>query len=192
MYDEPELFADRIHIEQLEIFARVGVPEKERASAQRSSDPVQFDWRFYPCDIKGSIAKVADPAKAGILTADEREKIDNGLREIDAGIESGKFEWDQSLEDMHMNIEAALTKRIGAAGAKLHTARSRNDQVALDLRLYVKAEIAELGVGLRSLQTALLDLAEQHVDVVMPGYTHLQRAQPIFLAHYLLAQIEGF
>jgi argininosuccinate lyase len=91
-----------------------------------------------------------------------------------------------------MNIEAALVKRIGAAGAKLHTARSRNDQVALDLRLYVKAEIAELSAGLRSLQTALLNLSEQHVDVVMPGYTHLQRAQPIFLAHYLLAQIEAF
>jgi argininosuccinate lyase len=160
--------------------------------AQRYSESVSFDWRLYPYDIAGSIAHAAALAQAGILTADEREKIDNGLREIEAEIESGKFEWDQSLEDMHMNIEAALTKRVGAAGAKLHTARSRNDQVALDLRLYVKAEIPELGAGLRSLQTALLDLAEQHVDVVMPGYTHLQRAQPIFLAHYLLAQIEAF
>ena len=160
--------------------------------AQRYSESVSFDWRLYPYDIAGSIAHAAALAQAGILTADEREKIDSGLREIEAEIESGKFEWDQSLEDMHMNIEASLTKRIGVAGAKLHTARSRNDQVALDLRLYVKAEIAELDVGLRSLQTALLDLAEQHVDVVMPGYTHLQRAQPIFLAHYLLAQIEAF
>src|SRR5437868_1894675 len=160
--------------------------------AQRYSESVSFDWRLYPYDIAGSIAHAAALAQAGILTADEREKIDNGLREIEAEIESGKFKWDQSLEDMHMNIEASLTKRIGVAGAKLHTARSRNDQVALDLRLYVKAEIAELGVGLRSLQTALLDLAEQHVDVVMPGYTHLQRAQPVFLAHYLLAQIEAF
>src|SRR6266568_1937957 len=160
--------------------------------AQRYSESVSFDWRLYSYDIAGSIAHATALAQAGILTADEREKIDNGLREIEAEIESGKFKWDQSLEDMHMNIEASLTKRIGVAGAKLHTARSRNDQVALDLRLYVKAEIAELGVGLRSLQTALLDLAEQHVDVVMPGYTHLQRAQPIFLAHYLLAQIEAF
>src|SRR5438105_11375989 len=160
--------------------------------AQRYSESVSFDWRLYPYDIAGSIAHAAALAQAGILTADEREKIDNGLREIEAEIESGKFKWDQSLEDMHMNIEASLTKRIGVAGAKLHTARSRNDQVALDLRLYVKAEIPELGVGLRSLQTALLDLAEQHVDVAMPGYTHLQRAQPIFLAHYLLAQIEAF
>src|SRR5207249_6123170 len=160
--------------------------------AQRYSESVSFDWRLYRYDIAGSIAHAAALAAAGILTSHERNKIDNGLREIEAEIESGKFEWDKSLEDMHMNIEAALTKRIGAAGAKLHTARSRNDQVALDLRLYVKAEIAELGAGLRSLQTALLDLAEQHVDVVMPGYTHLQRAQPIFLAHYLLAQIEAF
>src|SRR5205809_7307768 len=160
--------------------------------AQRYSESVSFDWRLYRYDIAGSIAHAAALAAAGILTSDERNKIDNGLREIEAEIESGKFEWDKSLEDMHMNIEAALTKRIGAAGAKLHTARSRNDQVALDLRLYVKAEIAELDAGLRSLQTALLGLAEQHVDVVMPGYTHLQRAQPIFLAHYLLAQIEGF
>jgi len=166
--------------------------EQAAEVAQRYSESVSFDWRLYPYDIAGSIAHAAALAQAGILTADEREKIDNGLREIEAEIESGKFKWDQSLEDMHMNIEASLTKRIGVAGAKLHTARSRNDQVALDLRLYVKAEIAELGVGLRSLQTALLDLAEQHVDVVMPGYTHLQRAQPIFLAHYLLAQIEAF
>ena len=166
--------------------------EQAAKVAQRYSESVSFDWRLYPYDIAGSLAHAAALAQAGILTADEREKIDNGLREIEAEIESGKFEWDQSLEDMHMNIEAALTKRIGAAGAKLHTARSRNDQVALDLRLYVKAEILELGAGLRSLQTALLDLAEQHVDVVMPGYTHLQRAQPIFLAHYLLAQIEAF
>ena len=166
--------------------------EQAAEVAQRYSESVSFDWRLYPYDIAGSIAHAAALAQAGILTADEREEIDNGLREIEAEIESGKFEWDQSLEDMHMNIEASLTKRIGVAGAKLHTARSRNDQVALDLRLYVKAEIAELGVGLRSLQTALLDLAEQHVDVAMPGYTHLQRAQPIFLAHYLLAQIEAF
>src|SRR5437763_13476494 len=160
--------------------------------AQRYSESVSLDWRLYRHDIAGSIAHAAALARAGVLTADESHQIENGLRVIVKQIESGKFEWDTSLEDVHMNIEAALTKRIGAAGAKLHTARSRNDQVALDLRLYVKAEIAELSAGLRSLQTALLDLAEQHVDVVMPCYTHLQRAQPVFLAHYLLAQIEAF
>ena len=160
--------------------------------ALRYGESVSFDWRLYRYDIAGSIAHAAGLARAGIITAAERRKIETGLRAIQKEIESRKFEWEQSLEDVHMNIEASLVKRIGAAGAKLHTARSRNDQVALDLRLYVKAEIAELSAGLRSLQTALLNLSEQHVDVVMPGYTHLQRAQPIFLAHYLLAQIEAF
>ena len=160
--------------------------------AQRYSESVSFDWRLYRHDIAGSVAHAAALAHAGIISADERDKIDNGLREIQKEIDSGKFQWDKSLEDVHMNIEAALTKRIGDAGAKLHTARSRNDQVALDLRLYVKAEIAEVSSGLRDLQSALLSLAEQHVDLVMPGYTHLQRAQPIFFAHYLLAQIEAF
>ena len=160
--------------------------------ALRYGESVSFDWRLYRYDITGSIAHAAALARSGIITAAERRKIETGLRAIQKEIESRKFEWEQSLEDVHMNIEAALVKRIGAAGAKLHTARSRNDQIALDLRLYVKAEIAELSAGLRSLQTALLNLSEQHVDVVMPGYTHLQRAQPIFLAHYLLAQIEAF
>jgi argininosuccinate lyase len=160
--------------------------------AQGYSESVSFDWRLYRHDIAGSIAHAAALAAAGIVTADEQQKIDDGLRAIEQEIELGKFEWDKSLEDVHMNIETTLTKRIGAAGAKLHTARSRNDQVALDLRLYVKAEIAEIGARLRLLQTTLLNLSEQHVDVVMPGYTHLQRAQPIFFAHYLLAQIEAF
>jgi argininosuccinate lyase len=159
--------------------------------AQRYSESVSFDRRLYRYDIAGSIAHAAALAQGGIITTDERQKIEDGLHAIEKEIESGKFEWDRSLEDVHMNIEAALTKRIGAAGAKLHTARSRNDQIALDLRLYVKEEITEVAVRLRSLQAALLDLAEQHVDVVMPGYTHLQRAQPIFFAHYLLAQIEA-
>jgi argininosuccinate lyase len=168
---------------------RFKVPPAE--IAQRYSASISFDRRLYRHDIAGSIAHAAALAKAGILTSDEQAKIDNGLRAIEAEIESGKFDWDEALEDVHMNIEAVLTKRIGAAGAKLHTARSRNDQVALDLRLYVKTEIAEIDARLRSLQTVLLNLAEQHIDVVMPGYTHLQRAQPIFFAHYLLAQIEA-
>src|ERR1700732_1302917 len=159
--------------------------------AQRYSQSVSFDWRLYRHDIAGSIAHAAARAHAGILTSEEREKIEKGLREIETEIESGKFEWDQSVEDVHMNIEAALTKRIGVAGAKLHTARSRNDQAALDLRLYVKAETGETRSGLCSLQSALLNLAEQHIDVLMPGYTHLQRAQPLLFAHYMLAQIEA-
>jgi len=160
--------------------------------AQRYSESVSFDWRLYHHDIAGSIAHAAALAAAGIVTTDEQQKIKNELRAIEQEIELGEFDWNKSLEDVHMNIETALTKRIGAAGAKLHTARSRNDQVALDLRLYVKTQIAEIAARLRSLQTTLLSLSEQHVDVVMPGYTHLQRAQPIFLAHYLLAQIEAF
>src|ERR1700675_1434203 len=137
--------------------------------AQRYSQSVSFDRRLYRHDIAGSIAHAAALAHAGILTSEEREKIDKGLREIETEIENGKFEWDQSLEDVHMNIEAALTKRIGVAGAKLHTARSRNDQAALDLRLYVKEEIGGIRSGLRSLQSALLNLGEQHMSVRMPG-----------------------
>src|SRR5881409_630541 len=159
--------------------------------AQRYSESVSFDWRLYRYDIEGSIAHAAALAQAGIITADERRKIEKGLRAIEKQIESGKFEWDQSLEDVHMNVEAALVRRIGAAGAKLHTARSRNDQIALDLRLYVKEESRDVITQLRWLQIALLNLAEQHLDVVMPGYTHLQRAQPITFSHYLLGQIEA-
>src|SRR5438874_3566520 len=160
--------------------------------AQRYGESVSFDRRLYRYDIAGSIAHGAALARAGIISVDELQKIETELRAIEKEIESGKFEWHRSLEDVHMNIEAALTKRIGAAGAKLHTARSRNDQIALDLRLYVKAEIAEVSSRLRDLQRALLRLAETRADVVMPGYTHLQRAQPITLSHYLLAQIESF
>src|SRR5213079_749185 len=160
--------------------------------AQRYSESVSLDWRLYRHDIAGSIAHAAALARARIITPDERQQIENGLRGIEREIESGKFEWDASLEDVHMNIEAALTKRIGAAGGKLPTARSRNDQIALDLRLYVKSEITEIAQRLRQLQHALLMFAEKNVDVVMPGYTHLQRAQSIFFAHYLLAQMEAF
>jgi argininosuccinate lyase len=160
--------------------------------ALRYSESISFDCRLFREDIAGSIAHAAALEKAGILSPNERRRIDNGLRAIEREIAIGKFKWDPALEDVHMNIEAALTKRIGAAGAKLHTARSRNDQIALDLRLYVKAEIAEVESRLGNFQRALLTLAEKNVDVVMPGYTHLQRAQPIFFAHYLLAQLEAF
>ena len=160
--------------------------------AQRYGESVSFDHRLYPHDIAGSIAHAAALTKAGIISAAEQKKIETGLRVIEQEIESGKFQWDESLEDVHMNLESALTKKIGEAGAKLHTARSRNDQVALDLRLYVKEQIERASALLNKLQAAFLDLAEKHVDVVMPGYTHLQRAQPILFAHYLLGQIEAF
>jgi argininosuccinate lyase len=160
-------------------------------TAQRYSESVSFDWRLYRHDIAGSIAHAAALARAGILSEAERHQIGKELHAIEKEIADKKFKWDRSLEDVHMNIEAALTKRIGAAGGKLHTARSRNDQIALDLRLFVKAEIGEVRNRVRSLQTTLLDAAEQNVDVIMPGYTHLQRAQPVLLAHYLLGQIEA-
>src|SRR5438128_9558672 len=160
--------------------------------ARRYSESASFDRRLYRYDIAGSIAHVTALVKAGIVSAAEQKQIEAGLRKIEKELDSGKFQWDAALEDVHMNIERALTKRIGEAGAKLHTARSRNDQVALDLRLYVKEQIERASALLKKLQTAFLDLAEEHVDLVMPGYTHLQRAQPILFAHYLLGQIEAF
>lgn len=161
-------------------------------SAARFSESVSFDRRLYRHDIAGSIAHAAALAKAGIISALELKQIQSALREIEKEIAAGKFHWNEALEDLHMNVESALTKRIGEAGAKLHTARSRNDQVALDLRLYVKAEIKQTATQLKKLQKSFLRLAEKHVDLVMPGYTHLQRAQPILFSHYLLAQIEAF
>ena len=160
--------------------------------AQRYSESVSFDRRLYPHDIAGSIAHAAALTKVGIISAAENKKIEAGLREIEKEIDSRKFAWDESLEDVHMNIERALTKKIGEAGAKLHTARSRNDQVALDLRFYVKDQINRTSTRLKKLQASFLKLAAKHIDLIMPGYTHLQRAQPILFAHYLLGQIEAF
>jgi argininosuccinate lyase len=160
------------------------------AAARRFSASVSFDRRLYRHDIAGSIAHAAALAKAGIISADEKKNIESGLRQIEKEIESGKFQWDESLEDVHMNIEGALTKKIGETGAKLHTARSRNDQIALDLRLYVKEQVQQTSSKLKALQRVLLNLAAKHVDVVMPGYTHLQRAQPVLFAHYLLSYVE--
>ena len=160
--------------------------------AQRFSESVSFDYRLYRHDIAGSIAHVVALVKAGIVSAAEQKQIETGLRAIEQEIDSGNFHWDEALEDVHMNIESALTKKIGEGGAKMHTARSRNDQVALDLRLYVKEQIEQTSAQLQKLQTAFLDLADKHVDLVMPGYTHLQRAQPVYFAHYLLGQIEVF
>jgi argininosuccinate lyase len=160
--------------------------------ARRYSESASFDRQLYRHDIAGSIAHVTALVKAGIVSAAEQKQIEAGLREIEKELDSGKFQWDASLEDVHMNIESALTKKIGETGAKLHTARSRNDQIALDLRLYVKDQINRTSSLIKKLQTSLLDLAEKNVDVIMPGYTHLQRAQPILFAHYLLGQVEAF
>ena len=149
-----------------------------------------FDWRLYRYDIAGSIAHAKMLAKQGIISEGEAEIITSGLAAIREEIEQGKFQFNAELEDVHMNIEARLIEKVGGVGGKLHTARSRNDQVALDLRLFVKEAISETRVKLRGLQQALISLAEANKAVVMPGYTHLQPAQPVLLAHHLLAYFE--
>lgn len=154
------------------------------------SQSVGVDWRLYRQDIRGSIAHARALAKAKVLTAEEFGQIESGLKEIEAGIADGKFAFREELEDVHMNIEAELTRRIGAAGAKLHTARSRNDQVALDFRLYLIEACGAIGGGIREFQRALVGLGSRHAGAVMPGYTHLQRAQPVLFAHHLLAYVE--
>lgn len=153
------------------------------------SESVSFDHRLAPFDIAGSKAHSAMLAKVGLITAKERHAIHAGLDEIAKEIAAGKFAWNPQLEDVHMNIEQALTKRVPAA-AKLHTARSRNDQVATDMRLWFKHACAVLAEKLRGAQSALLATAETHNDVLIPGYTHLQRAQPVYLAHHLFAWME--
>ena len=148
---------------------------------------IEFDKRLYHEDIRGSIAHAQMLGKCGIIPAEDVEKIVAGLETILADIEAGNFSFEVALEDIHMNIEARLTERIGVAGARLHTARSRNDQVALDMHMYMKREIVEIGELLLQFEKALLAVAKKHDRTLMPGYTHLQRAQPITFAHHLLA-----
>jgi argininosuccinate lyase len=164
--------------------------QETTASMQRLSESVSFDWRLFKFDILGSIAHAKALHKAGLLTADELAQIETGLIGIEQEIAAGAFEFRPELEDVHMNIEAELTRRIGAAGAKLHTARSRNDQVALDLRLYLRNECTEVGGLLTDFQRALVELGRKYSNAVLPGYTHLQRAQPVLLAHHFLAYVE--
>ena len=149
-----------------------------------------FDWQLYSFDIAGSVAHAQMLGKQGIISSVDAKAIVRGLKAIEKEIEQGKFEFKPELEDIHMNIESRLTEMIGEAGARLHTARSRNDQVALDLRLFMKSAILETFENLRSLQKALVQMAEINFQVIMPGYTHLQRAQPVLLAHHLLAYFE--
>jgi len=151
---------------------------------------VLFDWCLYPFDITGSIAHARMLAKQGIISDKEAEIIVKGLASIKEEIEQNKFDFKPEMEDIHMAIEARLIEKVGDAGGKLHTARSRNDQVALDLRLFAKEAISETLVRLREFQRALISLAEANKGVVMPGYTHLQPAQPVLLAHHLLAYFE--
>lgn len=151
---------------------------------------VSFDARLAPWDIRGSIAHARMLGACGIIPHVDAQKIIAGLQEIAKDIERGAFVFDPALEDVHTNIESALVKRIGDAGKRLHTGRSRNDQIALDVRLWLRDQIDEVRARLRALQRAFLDVAEAHIEVILPGCTHLQHAQPVLLAHHLLAYVE--
>ncbi|MBT3145694.1 argininosuccinate lyase [Neptunomonas phycophila] len=164
--------------------------EPTDAFVARFTASVQFDQRMYKQDIRGSIAHATMLEMAGVLTVEERDLIVNGLNEIQSDIEAGNFEWSIELEDVHMNIEAALTKKIGITGKKLHTGRSRNDQVATDIRLFVRDEIDLILAEITRLQQGLAELAEGEADTIMPGFTHLQTAQPVTFGHHLMAWFE--
>jgi argininosuccinate lyase len=158
----------------------------------RLNASVHFDKRLYKEDIKGSLAHAAMLETQGIISADDYTAICDGLKAIEIDITHGRFEWSASLEDVHMNIEHALTQRIGVTGGKLHTARSRNDQVATDMRLWARDQCTEIAEQLHGLTAVLVELAGAHTQTVLPGYTHLQRAQPIVFGHHLLAYAEMF
>jgi argininosuccinate lyase len=164
--------------------------EKTSKAAESFTESISFDYRLWKYDIEGSIAHAKMLGKQVIIPMEDSKKIVKGLEEIAVEIKAGKFAFREDLEDVHMNIEAALTKKIGEAGGRLHTARSRNDQVALDLRLYLRAEIKEITSLLKSFQHTLITLAEKYLGTLMPGYTHLQRAQPVLLSHHLTAYVE--
>jgi argininosuccinate lyase len=159
------------------------------ASAERFTASLGFDRRLWPHDIDGSVAWAGALARAGILSEDERQAIVKGLAAVRDELATGRFPFRQELEDIHMNIERRLTELIGPVGGKLHTGRSRNDQIALDERLYLRDAVDRVVDGLRRTQTALVAHAERTVEAPMPGYTHLQRAQPVVLAHHLLAYV---
>ena len=164
--------------------------EPTDAFVQRFTSSVGFDRRLFQQDIDGSVAHAKMLVKAGILTTDEVSQILDGLESIRQDITDDNFEWSVKLEDVHMNIEAALTSRIGDVGKKLHTGRSRNDQVATDIRLYVRAEIDQIADLITRLQSTLLGVAEKEASTIMPGFTHLQTAQPVSFGHHIMAWYE--
>ncbi|MCF7987811.1 MAG: argininosuccinate lyase [Methylovulum sp.] len=164
--------------------------EATDAFVEEFTASVHFDQRMAQHDIQGSIAHATMLCASHILTIEERDAIINGLNQISAEIAKGEFSWSIQQEDVHMNIEARLTDLIGIAGKKLHTGRSRNDQVATDIRLYLRSEVVQIAAQITRLQTAILHLAEQHADTIMPGFTHLQVAQPITFGHHLMAWFE--
>jgi argininosuccinate lyase len=159
---------------------------------KRYTASVDFDKRLWRADIAGSLAHAEMLAAQGILSAEDHAAIQRGLGEIAAEIEAGQFDWKLDLEDVHLNIEARLTERVGIAGKRLHTGRSRNDQVATDVRLWLRGEIDDITGLLTQLQRVLVDKAEQYADTILPGFTHLQVAQPVAFGHHLLAYVEMF
>lgn len=166
--------------------------EKTADIVEQYTESISFDKRLWKYDIEGSIAHAKMLAKQGIIPKKDADKIIKGLKEIYREIENGRFPFREEFEDIHMNIEAALIEKIGDIGGRLHTARSRNDQVALDIRLYLKAEVKEIISLLKNLETVLTDIAEKNLGIIMPGYTHLQRAQPVLLSHHLMAYAHMF
>ncbi|MEN9433067.1 MAG: argininosuccinate lyase [Pseudomonadota bacterium] len=164
--------------------------ESTDAFVEQFTASIQFDQRLYKHDIAGSRAHARMLGKVGLLSSTDVEAILNGLNQIEADIESGHLEWKVSLEDIHMNVEARLTDRIGIAGKRLHTGRSRNDQVATDIRLWLRDQIDHIAHEIRRLQTGLISVVEREVDTILPGFTHLQVAQPITFGHHMLAWFE--
>ncbi|MBN1888570.1 MAG: argininosuccinate lyase [Thermoflexales bacterium] len=155
--------------------------------AKRFGDSISFDYRMYAADIRGSLAYAGALARAGLISAEEREQLAAGLRQVLAEFDAGTFQFEPADEDIHTAVERRLTELAGEVGGKLHTGRSRNDQVATDLRLYFLDETASLYTALRQLQEAVVEKAEAHLDVIMPGYTHMQQAQPVLWSHWLMS-----
>ena len=164
--------------------------ENTASVVEEFTESISFDWRLWPYDIKGSIAHARMLARKKIISPQEARAIIEGLKGIARDIKEGRFQWKAEHEDVHMNIEAELIRRIGPVGGKLHTARSRNDQVALDIRLYLKDQIKEIMNSLLRLQKVFLGLASRYAEAAMPGYTHLQRAQPVTIGQHMLAYVE--
>ncbi|MBI9074855.1 MAG: argininosuccinate lyase [Desulfatibacillum sp.] len=166
--------------------------EKTDAMVEAFTSSIQVDRHLYAHDIAGSIAHARTLAEAGVIAQEEADSLEKGLRQVKAEIETGEFKYNDSLEDIHMHIESRLSQILGPVASKLHTGRSRNDQVALDCRLYLRDETRKIIAMLQELRQVLVDTAQAHLDFFVPGYTHLQRAQPVLLSHHLMAYYEMF
>ena len=166
--------------------------EKTDRSVEAFTASIDMDRRLYPYDIEGSIAHCRMMAKVGIITDEEADKLVQGLVDVKRELDHGNFEFDDSLEDIHMHIEARLLQKIGKVAQKLHTARSRNDQVALDMRMFLRDHTQKIIAQLRELRAVIVTFAQSHLDIILPGYTHVQRAQPVLFSHHFMAYYEMF